>query len=48
MVKEQNQTEEVNGKSEKGAEENVSVLTLSLHPGGFIIVGLPVCIPRCL
>lgn len=36
MVKEQNQTEEFNGRTERSGEENASVLTLSLHPGEFI------------
>lgn len=36
MVKEQNQTEEVNGKTERSGEEKVSALTLSLHPGELI------------
>lgn len=36
MVKEHNQTEEVNGKTERSGEENASVLTLSLHPGELI------------
>lgn len=40
MVKEQNQTEEVNGKTERSGEEKVSALTLSLHPAVVVLESL--------
>lgn len=41
-AKEQDQVEEVNGATERSSEDQMSVHTLSLHPGEFGFVCVPV------
>lgn len=47
-AKVQEQTEDVNGKAEKGSEDKMPVHTLSLHPGEFRFVCVPLLLSNGL